>query len=380
MQEYWFCDRCKSMNRANAAKCYHCQTPKAGNVFHTLVERQAGTVLTPGLDEEHRAVAWTLMARQSYVSAWKLGYVAAALLVLAIPIDVFFAALGSLSALDGRGVSGAVNDPRAVPAVALAGLAMLAVIVVHSCFLALATMDAPALGCGTPRFATPRAAVWWIESYLWALRAGLAFVLPPLIALAAFSIVGIPGLVFGIVWMVSAYVLLGDPISSLAKPRRLLEDLYERSGVPGSPDKRIVSLWALAWGASQALVYVAASILYILIIVVAIIAIVSQSVDLTFDRQFDDTIAIFLLVVGMARAVADAISYLLLARVTVEIAGRQRERENWVRSGRSGADPNAVANAGPGMDGSAPYPPQAPFPTRTPYPGPTQAPEEPGRR
>ena len=80
MQESWFCAQCKSMNRATSQQCYKCRAPKAGATLATVADRPLGVVLTPGLDEEHREVAWTLMFRQSYVSAWKLGYAAAALL------------------------------------------------------------------------------------------------------------------------------------------------------------------------------------------------------------------------------------------------------------------------------------------------------------
>ena len=82
MQEFWFCSACKSMNRATTARCYRCGAVREQATLATVAERPRGVVLTPGLDEEHREVAWMLMSANRYFSAWRLGYVAATLLVL----------------------------------------------------------------------------------------------------------------------------------------------------------------------------------------------------------------------------------------------------------------------------------------------------------
>jgi len=50
-----------------------------------------------------------------------------------------------------------------------AALIAIATLVVHSIFLCLTSINSPALGSGSPRFDPARAAVWWIESYLWAI-------------------------------------------------------------------------------------------------------------------------------------------------------------------------------------------------------------------
>ena len=84
MQELWLCEACKSMNRSSSDRCYRCRAPRNRATVPTVATRQPGVVLTPGLDEEHRQLAWTLMLGRHYVSAWRLGYVAAAMLLLVV--------------------------------------------------------------------------------------------------------------------------------------------------------------------------------------------------------------------------------------------------------------------------------------------------------
>ncbi len=341
MQEYWFCSRCKSMNRAAASSCYSCRAPREAFTLARHVERTEGPVLTPGLDEEHRAVAWTLMARQTYVSAWRLGYLAAFMLLLMIPIFAAFLLISARAALDSADTSQIIASSFASPVLVVSAVIVVVTIVVHSAFLGLASMNAPALGCGSPRFNALRAAGWWIESYLWARRAGIAFVVPPAIAFASLLNGGLVfGLVIGIVWMLCAYAILGDPITSLSKPARLLADLYVRSGVQGSPDSRIVSWWALAWGTAQGIVYAAGALLYLLVVVV-LFAIVAGVDTGPSGSGGNSNLAEAMLLIGLGacQAVAESISLVLLAIITYDIATRQRMREEWVRSGAQGPQP-----------------------------------------
>jgi hypothetical protein len=321
----------------------------------TRIERNAGTVLTPGLDEEHRAVAWALMERETYISAWRLGYLAVFLLVVAIPIDVFLTALGvGFSISLTRDAHVVFNDSRLVPFVYAALGFVLLTVVVHSAFLALASMDSPALGSGTARFPALRAAAWWIESYLWALRAGMAFVVPPILALFGIAVLGPAiGVFFGLVWMVCAVAVLGDPTQLLAKPRRLLQDLYDRSGVLGSADSRVVSLWTLAWGTAQGVAYAAACIIYLALIALVVTRVVGLNLGVGSASASQGQAAILAIgvLIGLSRAIADGIALLLLAGITLEISKRQHQRERWVRSGRSQAAAVFGAQMAPGAGG-----------------------------
>jgi hypothetical protein len=82
MQEFWFCASCKSMNRGTTDRCCRCNAEREQSTLATVAERPQGVVLIPGLDEEHREVAWPLTSTHRYISAWLLGYVSAGLLIL----------------------------------------------------------------------------------------------------------------------------------------------------------------------------------------------------------------------------------------------------------------------------------------------------------
>lgn len=353
MQESWFCAQCKSMNRATSQQCYKCRAPKAGATLATVADRPLGVVLTPGLDEEHREVAWTLMFRQSYVSAWKLGYAAAALLFAMLAAGLVLTAmiltvLVTHQSAD-RSTLARLFDPLLLPILVVALLAILT-IVVHSVFLYLTSSNLPALGSGSPRFDPVRAALWWIESALWAIRGGLAFVVPPFLAFFAI-ILGGPafGLVMGIVWFVLAFWTLGDPITCLGKPKRLLADLWDRLGVPGSADSRVVTLWSAAWGTGRGLEYAVSGLTYLFLIALSIVSFgasrVGQEVAIAPENQI--ALAQTLLTVAMVtiQVVADGIGLFLLARITMELAQRQRVREEWVLGGLDQARAKAASEA-----------------------------------
>lgn len=344
MQEFWFCDVCKSMNRAAADVCYSCRAPKTRASFASVQARAAGAVLTPGLDEEHRQAAWSLMANNRYVSAWRLGYLSAALLAATIVALLVFPAL-DLAAM----ISRRTSDPQAlletgswiVPVVVLGAVVIiLAAVVVHSVFLGLADLDVPALGGGTARFGPLRAGLWWIESALWAFRAALAFVVPPMLCLLGLAFGGVIfGLVSGLVWFALAYNVLGDPVTCLTKPHRLLADLYARLALPDSTDGRIVTWWAMAWGVARGISYAVGAVIYLTIVLVVILSIFTP-IGLTLVSEGEGPAAVssgaaMLLVdlVALVQIVADVVSLVLLYQITLELVARQRIRERWVLSG-----------------------------------------------
>ena len=352
MQEFWFCSGCKSMNRGADKRCYKCRAPKEEATLATVAHKPQDVVLTPGLDEEHREVAWTLMYRQQYISAWKLGYFAAGLILITLAVTTFTTALGALLIFTGTATTGAGSASVAILSVALLALAGLGLlmVVVHSAFLCLTSMAAPALGSGSPRFDPFRAAVWWIESALWALRGGLAFVVPPMLAVAGLFIGGIIlGIAVGVVWAVCAFWVLGDPITNLGKPKRLLQDLWDRLAVPGSPDSRIVSLWSLAWGAARGVEYAVAAMVFILVLVLALVGIVAAVMGTELEpasaaqtELVGRVIADLILIVQF---IADGIGLLLLAQITIGLSNRQRAREAWVLGGLADSRSRAYADS-----------------------------------
>ena len=257
MQEFWFCSRCSSMNRGDAAQCYKCRAPKEGATLATVRERKPGVVLTPGLDEEHREMAWMLMAGKHYTSAWKLGYLTAGLMaafLIGLPVFSFFVLVAAIAAAVSPGlVHSVVIDPRILVFVTNLWALLLPVsFVLHGIFLALTSMNAPALGSGSPRFDPVRALLWPIETLLW-LWWGVAC--------------------FNVWPYVIGHALGVDcgPIGAIGKPRRLLEDLMVRLGVPEASDSRVVTSWSAAWAALAGIAYaVTLGPLFLLVLIIAI--------------------------------------------------------------------------------------------------------------
>lgn len=354
MQESWFCARCKSMNRAGSEQCYRCKARKSEATLATVSDRQQGVVLTPGLDDEHREIAWTLMFRQRYISAWKLGYLAAGLLIVTLALAVFadftslvvFVANGSLDP--------ALMKPPQISTLSAALLALgfvgLVTAVIHSGFLGLTSMDAPALGSGSPRFDPVRAALWWIESALWAIRGGLSFVVPPLLCLFGIWLGGLVlGLGMGIVWAAVSFYMLGDPIANLGKPARLLHDLWNRLGVPGSSDSRIVTMWSAAWGTGRGVEYAVSGLIFVAIIAFALIDFVAARFGMGLTPASQSQADVIFRLIGFLvlaiQGIADGIGLLLLAQITIELSKRQRVREDWVLRGFDVAKAKALADA-----------------------------------
>jgi hypothetical protein len=351
MQEFWFCETCKSMNRASVQQCYRCHSPKSAYTMATVHER-TGAVLTPGLDEEHREAAWSLMFRQTYVSAWKLGYVAAALLGLVVAIGFAWIVAEIATMVSSGSLVPVLVEDRRTPLVEILGVGLtglfLATVVVHSVFLGLTSMDSPALGSGSARFDTYRAFGWWIESTLWWIRAALAFLIPPFLFFLALVLNNVIfGLILGVVWVVCAFWLLGDPITSLGKPRLLLADLYQRLAVPGASDGRIVTYWAVAWGTARGILYAVLSIIWVAGIFLILATFFGRPVNFEWSpAPANQTVAAVTLLgdfVAAIEVLSEGVAMFLLMQITIELARRQRLREQWVLGGADLAVASAMA-------------------------------------
>jgi hypothetical protein len=276
------------------------------------------------------------------VAAGLLWAAALALIALAVVQVIQMRQLGTVDVLPRQG------EPAPVLATAAVFVVVgLVAIVTHSFFLCLTSLYSGALGSGSPRFDPIRAAFWWIESYLWAIRAALAFVVPPFLMVVGLYLGGLVfGIVGGVVWLVCALWILGDPISCLAKPGRLLRDLYDRLAGPASPDSRIVGYWSLAWGTARGLDFAVVGVVYIVfLLAVAVDFVVTLFARFNGSSQPMGGIAIDvndpayrLLVdfVVVVQVVADVAALILLAQITIELSRRQHLRERWVMSGLMG--------------------------------------------
>jgi hypothetical protein len=342
VQEFWFCEACKSMNRAGTERCYHCRAPRSGATMATVHERHLADMVMPGVDQLDPSEARALVSQHEYTTAWPLGYMAVLLL---IPPLLFQAGLMGCAMV----LAGAVLAPWSYSlsdgwwvalAACTAGFTFTLVLaaVVHSAFLWLTDANVPSLGGGSPRFAPWRAAMWWIESALWALRADAIIWVPIYLGDRAGLLVGPFGLVltFSLMWL--AIFLFGGPLHNVRKPARLLEDLTGRLALPGSSDESLPGLWSASWGTARLIDALTPLVVLVGSIVIVVSFVVQQmrmatgsppAVELDFMSSVR-TLAVLLILLALVESVANMIALGLLARLTASLAGNQKARRRWV--------------------------------------------------
>jgi hypothetical protein len=345
MQEFWYCDRCGSMNRADSGRCYKCRAGKANATAGTTTVLRQGYVAAPALDDENRGIARAYMSQGRYVSAWQIGYLTGFVTIVAVAFEALYATIAVLHAISR---SPGYASPKAFPwfetPPAVLGLAVAALVLVglvlQGLFLCLTSMNSPALGSGTARFGPFRCAVWPLESVLWAVW-------------------GLGGLrAYDRWWARRLY--LGDPLSSATdNPPRLLQDLLDRLWVPRRSGSGLVPLWGTAWAALVLIGY-----LLLFTLVLALIG-----TPLPF---------VVLLAIGSCDF---AWCFITLARITFEMARRQHIREQWVLDNLRPATAGRPALVGRDGGGTtlppspvAPAPPPAPPSTLGPASGPVASP------
>ena len=376
MQEFWFCASCKSMNRADAKRCYKCRSLKEQATLATVGEKKQGVVLTPGLDDDHREIAWLLMSGRRYISAWRLGYIAGGLMMVALAVWTFnaitFAFYAALLMLNPNGQAASAFDQNLAAIgllLSLIGLSWPISVILHSVFLGLTSMNSPALGSGAPRFGPIRSALWWIESLGWAVWGvlllgwpiyAIAMLFIPVYLVASGGI--LVGTILAIFWFFFvrwAYGELGGPFSALGKPRRLLQDLMDRLGVPESSDSRLVSLWSGAWVTFVGTFYVLLLAPLLLLLVVLLVFLVTSLAGIQLTPAPESQVRVFATLTGVFIATVLLLAYgtllLATARITLELSRRQRVREEWVRSGTNPYGTGAAAQD-PGPRGPVPQP------------------------
>jgi len=396
MQEFWFCEACKSLNRGDADHCYRCRAPRARATMATIHERHLADVMMPGVDKLEQGTARAMLEGYPYTDVGPLGYIAAALLIPPILFQLGFllyevALLISLIAPD-RYFLGAGWFLLAQVCLGGYGLFVVIAAVIHSVFLALTNMNVPSLGGGTPRFGTPRASAWWIEAALWAWRANLTVWIPLYVGIRSMEVLGVFGLVFALalLWLATRY--LHNPMYSLRKPGRLLEDLTSRLALRGSSDGGLASMWSAAWGTARMVDVITPLVVVVGAIVMVISAFIQMTrtttgsppaSELNFASSLTTLSAVLILIV-MVEVVANVIALALLARLTVSLSNSQKVRRNWVVTSAgwpSGVPPvgfpaAVVASAANPPAGPAPRPPVIPAQpvTEPPPPSPSEQP------
>lgn len=343
MQEFWFCDRCGSMNRTDSGRCYKCLAGKANATAGTTTVLRHGYVAAPALDDENLGIARAYMSNGRYVSAWQIGYLTGFMTIMVVAVEAFYVAIALLRASSrSPGYSPDGFPWFETPPVVL-GLVIVALVVValvlQGLFLSLTSMNSPALGSGTASFGPFRCAVWPLESVLWAVW-------------------GLGGLRAYDRWW-ARHLDFADPLSSAtANPPRLLKDLLDRLWVPGRSGSGLVSLWGTAWGA---LVLIGYALVFTLVLALI-------GTPLPF------------LVLLVLESCVFALCFITLARITFEMARRQHIREQWVLGDLRPATAGPSAGAQGGGETTrqpspvAPAPPPAQPSTLAPASGPVASP------
>ncbi len=339
MQEYWFCEACRSMNRADADRCYSCRAPRENSTMATVHERRLGDVLVPGVDRLDQGAAAAMRSQHAYTPVSALAYVSVALLLLSILCQVGYITilLAGLIALLSPATYELGDGATIVAGVCFVGYVLSQVLaaIVHGIFLGLTDANAPSLGGGQPRFGPVRAGAWWIEALLWTWRVDLTIWLPLYLGLRVSEVLGLLGIPIAVALVTVSLWIFGSPIDGLRKPGRLLEDLTRRLGLRGS-SSGLASMWSAAW-VSARLIDAIGPVLIVVGAVIAFFAAIPQMVgfqagsESIYDlRDIATAFAVLVDLMVLCEMIANVIALALLAGITLSLADAQDTRRRWV--------------------------------------------------
>jgi hypothetical protein len=321
MQEVWLCEACGAVNRGSLAICYRCEWPRS----------------TPAPSASHgRSGAAAAPATPRYIPAWPLGYLAAAVLLLQVLLQVGVMAAAALQIphLISPDMY-AVSDGSLVLLGTCAMLYVLAFLVsvpLHGAFLALTAYNVPALGGGTPQFGPMRAFFWWIEAGLWAWRAyltawvpiGIGFLVGGFVDVRLAPIVAIVALLFFV-------IAFGYPVAVLRRAGRLLEDLTLRLS-PSATASELAGKWSAAWAAARVceLLVPVVFVMWLLIAGALLIQVrLTAGGSITNDQASSviaaaTAVVVALVLLSVAAWVANARALWVLMRITVALSHARR--------------------------------------------------------
>jgi hypothetical protein len=346
MDEFWFCNACRSMNRGDAEHCYHCRAPKSDATLATIEIRNLDGVMLPGVESFDLSPDRAMLSREPYRAAWRIGYVSAAILLATIVFQFGLAtacAIQVAAAMVPDYSAGPWAGPLLLASAAGYALSLGLAAVVHSAFLGRIDGNVQSLGGGQPQFGSARASLWWLESVLWFVRANLVIWIPALLILGAEGIAGpysshftqrailLPGMLLA--WL--AFRILGNPLKSLGRPNSLLNDLTGRLALRETPAGQ-VAIWSGAWLAARLIDTV---LIVVLVVSFELWAILGAVGLLEFASHPDPTSAglglttsypALIPLVVMAELAANAIAVGLLARLTVSLCRAEKVRRDWV--------------------------------------------------
>jgi hypothetical protein len=329
MQGAWLCEACGAVNRAAVATCCRCESPQP-EPAKSVTQGSRGPLWAP-----------SIQAQPTYIPAWPIGYVSAALLVAQIVLQLGLMAAVSLLLLPAIAAEryevtdGWLAFFRVCAIwyfVALVGSA-----VVHGAFLALTDLNTPALGGGKPRFGPLRAFFWWVESALWAWRANLTVWIPLGIGVLVAAYVN--SLLAAIVTPVSlmiATMAFGFPVSVLRKAGRLPEDLTMRLAPTAISH---ANRWSSSWVTARMCDLLAPFVMVALIVTTAILLTQApysagggiSSAQIRVVSSAGIAVVVVAIVLSALELAANALALVMLTRMTLSLSRAQMTGRKGVR-------------------------------------------------
>jgi hypothetical protein len=373
MQEAWFCENCRSMNRAQSSVCYRCHAPKAQATLATVQEQRPADVAIPGIDHLDGGQAAALLGH-AYQDVSALGYLAAASLgiaALASAVTLLLTALVVLVASTAG--SFRLNAAGAGVLLVAGGVSSLAVpagILLHSVFLGLTTRNVPALGGGQPSFGALRAGLWWLEAGFWVLAAsfvvwslpGIAILLMAasmILGFQVFGLIGLVAVVIAIEWtrreLDLSLNVFRYSLAALRRPARPLDELASRLGAKGSPGHDLVGLWSASWVSGFAItIFMPLLGLGIAVAAVGgvlIARLAGIDVRMPSAAELDWAQRVFEALMALVATLASLLAIFFMARLTLWLTRAQRDRRRWVvaAAGGPGGRPAPSPASTPGI-------------------------------